>query len=678
MGAWEGLLYGFSVALSPTNLGACALGAVVGTLVGVLPGIGPAGAMAVLLPVTFGIDPTTALVMLAGIYYGSMYGGSTTSILVRVPGEAASVVTALDGYPMARQGRAGPALAIAAIGSWVAGSLGVLGLMCLAPPLARAAVRFGPPEYFALSLLGLVVLSRLTGGSPAKSYAMAALGVLLATIGMDPIGGLPRFVPVSMPALANGLNFIPVVMGLYGVSEVLKTSEEFLAGSRKATQLGAVPTLRQLLPSKQDFRRSAGPIARGSVLGFLFGLIPGPANIISTYASYALEKRISRRPGEFGKGAIEGVAGPESANNAATAGQLVPLLALGVPFSAITGLLLGGIMLHGIIPGPTFISEQPALFWGLVASMYLGNAMLLVLNLPMVGLFARLSLMPPCTIMPIVLLACLVGAYAINTSLTDVWVLAISGWLGYLLEKGGYNPAPLVLGLILGPMLEGSMRQTGLLLDGNWLNVFTRPVAAAFIVLAMLAMVGPAIRKEAQKLLARSRRVGAGSGRSSCKAVPEGEVHPMVRHRCTSSTSAGVAIGLAVMACGFGVASVGLSFGTRIYPGPAVVPFASGLALAVCSGVVLVKDRGCEGEPLPRAGALRAVLVVGTLLLFSPLALQLIGFPITASAMVWGCGRVLGQGTARATALALVAAGVAYLLFGVILEVPLPLGFGIR
>ncbi|NLW07529.1 MAG: tripartite tricarboxylate transporter permease, partial [Clostridia bacterium] len=370
----EGLLHGFATVFSEQNLLWCFLGVLMGTLVGVLPGLGPVGAISLLLPITYSMDTTGALIMLAGIYYGSMYGGSTTSILVNVPGEAASVITCIDGHQMAKKGRAGPALAISAIGSFVAGTVGVVLIMLMAPPLGRLALKFGPPEYFCIALLGLLVLTRLTGKDSMKSYLMMFFGVVVATIGIDPISGIPRFTFGSQK-LIEGLDFIPVIMGLYGIAEVLSSAEDIF----KPKEVMGV-RFRELMPTRQDMKDSAGPIARGSILGFLIGLIPGPANIISTFASYGLEKRLSKNPEKFGQGAIEGVAGPETANNGASCGALVPLLSLGIPFSPLPAVLLGAFMLHNIIPGPTLIADHPDVFWGLIASMYIGNVMLLVLN----------------------------------------------------------------------------------------------------------------------------------------------------------------------------------------------------------------------------------------------------------------------------------------------------------
>ncbi|WP_371380045.1 tripartite tricarboxylate transporter permease [Sporomusa aerivorans] len=488
----EDLIQGFITVFTGQNLAWCFLGVVMGTLVGVLPGLGPVGAMSLLLPVTFNMDTTSALILLAGIYYGSMYGGSTTSILVNVPGEAASVITCLDGNKMAKQGKAGPALSIAAIGSFVAGTVGVVLIMLMAPALARAALKFGPPEYFGIALLGLLLLTRLTGKQAIKSYIMMFCGIALATVGMDPIGGTERFTFGSQ-ALIQGLDFIPVIMGLYGIAEVLSSAEDVF----KPLEVLKVK-FRELLPSKQDFRDSAGPVARGTLLGFLIGLIPGPANIISTFVSYGVEKKLSKHPEKFGKGAIEGVAGPETANNAASCGALVPLLSLGVPFSPLPAVLLGAFMLHNVIPGPTLIQEHPEIFWGLIASMYVGNAMLLVLNLPLVGLFARVASIPGKYLMPLVIVFCFIGAFSVRNSLFDIWVLVIFGFLGYFFRNHGYDPTPLALGMVLGPMLEDSFRQSLVLFRGDMLGFLSRPLSGVMMGLAALILVWPLIRSAVQ------------------------------------------------------------------------------------------------------------------------------------------------------------------------------------
>ena len=485
MGPIEGLLYGFSIALAPTNLLACLLGVLVGTIVGILPGIGPVGAMALLLPSTFALEPATALIMLAGIYYGAMYGGSTTSILVNVPGEAASVVTAIDGYQMTRKGRAGAALAVAAVGSFVAGSLGVVGIVLASSWLADQALRFGPPEYFALAAAGLLLLSRLSGGSVIHAFAMVSIGLALGTVGMETISAMRRFT-FGSTQLSQGIELVPVIMGLYGVAEVLLIAE---AGLRKAH---IVPVrLRELLPTREEWRQSSWPIARGSVVGFLTGLVPGPASVLSTFISYTLERKLSKTPERFGQGAIEGVAGPEAANNGATAGAMVPLLSLGIPFSPATAILLGALVITGIQPGPLLISQRPEVFWGVVASMYVGNFFLLILNLPLVGLFVSVLRLPQHVLATLVLLLCLVGAFSLNNSRLDLWVLVIFGILGYVLRKLEIDASPLVVALVLGPIMEKALRQALTMERGSVLTLLARPLTATMLLLGLLAVVTP-------------------------------------------------------------------------------------------------------------------------------------------------------------------------------------------
>jgi putative tricarboxylic transport membrane protein len=487
MGALEGLGFGFGVALAPANLFACFLGVLIGTLVGILPGIGPVGAMALLLPSTFALEPATALIMLAGIYYGSMYGGSTTSILVNVPGEAASVVTAIDGYQMTKNGRAGAALSVSAVGSFLAGSIGVIGIVLFAAWLADQALRFGPPEYFAMTVSGLLLLSRLSGGSAVRALVMVAIGLALGTVGMEPISGFRRFTFGSVQ-LSQGVELVPVIMGLYGVAEVLAIAE---SGIKKA-HIERV-RMRELFPTRREWTQSAWPIARGSVVGFVTGLIPGPATVLATFVAYMMEKKLSRRPDRFGKGAIEGVAGPEAANNGATAGAMVPLLSLGIPFSPATAILLGAFVIHGLQPGPLLMAQRPDVFWGLVASMYVGNALLLVLNLPLVGLFVSVLRLPQHVLATLVLLLCLVGAYSLNNSLLDLWVLAATGLLGYGLRKLAIDPAPLVVALVLGPIMEKSLRQTLFMARGDWSDIFARPLSVALLVIGLGAFAAPAL-----------------------------------------------------------------------------------------------------------------------------------------------------------------------------------------
>jgi putative tricarboxylic transport membrane protein len=470
----QNLILGFSAVFTAVNLFYALVGCLIGTLVGVLPGVGPLAGISMLLPTTFGLNATSAIILLAGIYYGAMYGGSTTSILMRIPGEAASVMTCIDGYAMAQKGRAGPALAIAAIGSYLAGTFSVVGLMFLAPPLAKFALGFGPPEYFSLLLCGLIVLSYMTGGSIVKNLSMIVLGLLLGMIGIDQMTGYFRF-SYGLVALGDGIGIVPVAVGLFGIAEILAT-----AGLPEKKEV-MKPKLRDLLPSREEFRDSLGPIGRGTVLGFMIGIIPGSAHIISTFVSYAVERRISKHPERFGKGAIEGVAGPESANNAASEGALVPMLALGVPTGPIPAVLLAALMVHGINPGPLFIKEQPAVFWGLIASMYVGNLVLLLLNLPLVGLFVNLLRIPYRILYPTIQMFCIVGVYAVNSSVVDVGIMAVMGVLGYLLRKLEFETAPIVLGVVLAPIIEVSFRQALAMSNGAYLIFVERPLSAVFL-----------------------------------------------------------------------------------------------------------------------------------------------------------------------------------------------------
>lgn len=486
------LVGGFKIALMPANLFYGFIGCFVGTMVGVLPGVGPLAGICILLPLTFGLDATAAMILLAGIYYGAMYGGSTTSILLKIPGEAASVMTCIDGYAMAQKGRAGPALAIAAIGSFVAGTVSIVGLMLLAPPLAKFALGFGPPEYVALLTLGLIVLGYMTGGSIVKNIAMIVLGLLLGLVGMDQMTGYFRF-SYGIAALGDGIGIAPVAVGLFGVAEILAT-----AGMASRPEV-IRPRLRDLLPSRQEYKDSMRPIGRGTVLGFLIGIIPGSAHVISTFISYALERRLSDHPEKFGKGAVEGVAGPESANNAASCGALVPMLALGVPTGGVPAVLLASLMVHGITPGPLFIKEQPQLFWGLVASMYVGNLILLMLNLPLVSLFVNFLRIPYRILYPTILLFCVIGVYAVNSSYVDVGIMAMMGLIGYVLRKFDFETAPVILGLVLAPILEVSLRQSLTLSDGSYAIFFQRPISLTFmiaaVVMIILALI-PLIRKK--------------------------------------------------------------------------------------------------------------------------------------------------------------------------------------
>lgn len=477
---------GFSVALQPLNLFYCFVGVFIGTLVGVLPGIGPVGAMSLLLPTTFKATPEAAIIMLAGIYYGAMYGGSTTSILVNIPGEAASVVTCLDGYQMARQGRAGPALGIAAFGSFIAGTLSIFGLMFLAPPLSRFALRFGPPEYFTLMVLGLTILIYLAHGSMAKALIMASLGIVLGLIGLDSINARPRLTFGRME-LIDGVGLVPVVMGLFGVSEVLLNIEQVVRREVLRTRV------KGLLPTVRDWKDSTGPIARGSLLGFFLGILPGGGAVISSFISYAVEKRLSKHPERFGNGAIEGVAGPESANNAATGGAFIPLMTLGIPPNVIMAMLLGAFMIHGVTPGPLLMKQNPGIFWGVIASMYIGNLMLLILNLPLITIWVQVLKVPYKILFPLILLFCLIGVYSVNNVVFDIYIMLLFGITGYLMKKFGYEGAPLVLAFVVGPLMENNLRKSLIISQGDFSIFFVRPLAAASLILALLLLVSPFI-----------------------------------------------------------------------------------------------------------------------------------------------------------------------------------------
>ena len=482
MDVFDKLIYGFSIGLQPDNLLFCFLGVLVGTLIGVLPGIGPTGAMAILLPATFRMTPISATIMLAGIYYGAMYGGSTTSILVNIPGEAASVITCLDGYEMAKQGRAGPALGIAAFGSFIAGTLGVVGLMLFAEPLATLGLKFGSPEYFALLLFGLTLITYLAHGSVIKALMMGVFGLILSCVGLDPIQALPRMT-FNMMQLWDGIGLIPLAMGLFGVSEILVNIEE--TGVRVILKT----KIKHLFPTLLDWMQAKGAILRGSVLGFFLGILPGVGPIVVSFLSYGLEKRLSKNPEKFGKGAIEGVAGPESANNAATAGGFVPLFTLGIPSNITMALMFGALLIHGMRPGPFLLKDHPDLFWGVVSSMYIGNVMLLILNLPLIPMWVQILKIPYTLLFPIILLCCVIGSYSLNNSIFDVNVMFIFGIVGYLFRKFKYEGAPLTLAFVLGPMFELNLRQSLLLSKGSFLIFFTRPISAVLVILSLMLLL---------------------------------------------------------------------------------------------------------------------------------------------------------------------------------------------
>ncbi len=474
------------------NLFYCFFGVLMGTLVGVLPGLGPSATISLLLPVIFHVPAVSAMIMLAGICYGAQYGGSTTSILVNIPGEAASVITCLDGYQMARTGRAGPALGIAAFGSFIAGTFGVVGLMLFAPTLANFALRFGPPEYFSLAVMSLTLVTYVSRGSLVKSLIMAFVGLIMSTVGMDPITSRARFT-FHTAALLDGFEIVYVTMGLFGLSEVLINLGQSL---KKVTVSDSETSLRNLLPTRQDWKDSARPIARGTILGFFLGILPGFGPAISSFISYAMEKKISRHPEKFGTGVIEGVAGPEAANNAASSGTFIPLLSLGIPVNPSTAILVGALMILGLQPGPLLISARPDLFWGVVTSMYLGNIMLVVLNLPLLGLWVQILKIPYALLYVFIVLFCQIGAYSVNNSVDDVLLMNAFGLAGYFMKRYEFEGAPLILALVLGPMFENSLRRSLMFGGGDPLIFFTRPLSALFLVVALVLLFSPLLTRE--------------------------------------------------------------------------------------------------------------------------------------------------------------------------------------
>jgi TctA family transporter len=485
------LALGFDVALTAQNVLYCFTGVLLGTLIGVLPGLGPVATIAMLLPATYPLPPVSALIMLAGIYYGAQYGGSTTAILVNLPGESSAVVTCLDGHAMARQGRAGPALAIAAIGSFFAGTVATLLLAVFAPPLAELAFKFGPAEYFSLMVLGLLAAVVLARGSLLKAVAMIILGLLLGIVGADVNTGLFRFT-FGVPELQDGIDFVVVAMGLFGFSEIIANLER-----RRSTQV-SVASVTSLMPTKDDWKRAWGAVLRGTGIGSVLGVLPGGGAVLGSFAAYTLEKKISREPQHFGQGAIEGVAGPESANNAGAQTSFIPMLTLGLPSNAVMALMIGAMTIHGITPGPQVMSERPELFWGMIASMWIGNVLLVVLNLPLIGVWVKLLSVPYRLLYPAILLFCCIGVYSINNSTVDVVIALFFGALGYLFIKFDCEPAPLLLGFVLGPMMEENLRRALVLSRGDATVFFTRPLSLGLLIVAaalLVVVVFPAVRK---------------------------------------------------------------------------------------------------------------------------------------------------------------------------------------
>jgi len=478
----DNLALGMSTALSFTNLAYCLVGVLFGTLVGVLPGLGPVATIAMLLPATFGLPPVSALIMLSGIYYGAQYGGSTTAILVNLPGESSSVVTALDGYKMALKGQAGKALATAALASFFAGTVSTVILALFAPPLAALALKFGPAEYFSLMVMGLVASVVLAHGSLLKAIGMVLLGLLLGLVGTDVNSGIPRYT-FDTPELADGINFVIVAMGVFGVGEIIRNLETESSRTLIASKVTG------LWPNKEDFKRIAAPTIRGTLLGSALGILPGGGAMLASFAAYSLEKKVSRNAKEFGHGAIEGVAAPEAANNAGAQTSFIPMLTLGIPSNPVMALMIGALIIQGIQPGPAIMTEQPALFWGIIASMWIGNLFLVVLNLPLVGLWAKLITVPYQLLYPAILVFCSIGVFSLNNSIYDVYLMAGFGLVGYILLKLDCEPAPMLLGFIIGPMLEEYMRRALLLSRGDYSVFVTRPISGVMLFVAVAALV---------------------------------------------------------------------------------------------------------------------------------------------------------------------------------------------
>ncbi len=473
---------GFAVALTLKNIGLCLIGCMVGTLVGILPGVGPIATISMLLPITFGLDPVGALIMLAGIYYGAQYGGSTTAILVNIPGEATAVVTTLDGHQMAKQGRAGIALGIAAIGSFIAGTVATLTIAALAKPLTGLALVFGPAEYFSLMVMGLVFAVVLAHGSIVKAIAMILTGILLSTVGIDIETGESRMT-LGFDFLYDGIDFAVLAMGVFGIAEILRNLDNV------ETRDIVRQTIGRLLPGLAEMRQSAAPIARGTLIGSILGILPGNGAVLAPFAAYSLEKKLAKEPGRFGKGAIEGVAGPESANNAGAQTSFIPLLTLGIPPNAVMALMVGAMTIHGIVPGPLVMTNSPDLFWGMIASMWIGNLMLLIINLPMIGVWVRLLKVPYQLMFPAILMFCCIGIFSINAEPVQVLMIAVFGFVGYLISKLGFEPAPLLLGFVLGRLMEENFRRALLMSRGDMMTFVESPISATLLVIAVLLLV---------------------------------------------------------------------------------------------------------------------------------------------------------------------------------------------
>ncbi|MDF3854004.1 tripartite tricarboxylate transporter permease [Paracoccus sp. P2] len=500
MELFSNLALGFSVASSLANLAFCLIGVMLGTLIGVLPGIGATATIAMLLPITFQLEPVSSLIMLAGIYYGAQYGGSTTAILINMPGESSSAVTAIDGYQMARRGKAGTALALAALGSFFAGSVSTFLVALFAPPLTAVALKFGAAEYFSLMVLGLVMSVALAHGSVLKALAMVVLGLLLGMVGTDIYTGAPRFT-MGITQFADGLNFVAVAVGVFGIAEILRNLED------EHDRQVMTKNINRLFPTGQELRQMIGPVLRGTGIGSVLGILPGGGAILASFASYTIEKKVSRHPEEFGKGALAGVAGPESANNAGAQTSFIPLLTLGIPANPVMALMIGAMIIQGIVPGPNVVSEQPALFWGIIASMWIGNLMLVVLNLPLIGLWVKLLTVPYYVLFPIIMAMCSIGVYSVNSNSYDLFAVAFFGLLGYVMSKLRCEPAPLLLGFVLGPLLEENLRRAMILSRGDPTTFLTRPISATLLAMSLVVLVlvfMPQIRKRRDEVFTES------------------------------------------------------------------------------------------------------------------------------------------------------------------------------
>ncbi|MGL4496792.1 MAG: tripartite tricarboxylate transporter permease [Beijerinckiaceae bacterium] len=498
MEIFANLATGLGVALTPTNLFLCLIGCLVGTLIGVLPGVGPIATIAMLMPLTFKVDPTGALIMLAGIYYGAQYGGSTTAILVNIPGEATAVVTTLDGHQMAKQGRAGAALGLAAIGSFIAGCFATLLIAALAVPLTKLALLFGPAEYFSLMVMGLVFATVLARGSILKATAMILLGLLLSTVGQDLETGQERMT-FGWQELADGVDFAVLAMGVFGFATVMQNLENPEARDVVKSKIGS------LLPSRAEFRQSAAPIARGTIIGSILGILPGNGALLGPFASYAMEKKLAKDPSRFGRGAVEGVAGPESANNAGAQTSFIPLLTLGIPPNAVMALMVGAMTIHGIVPGPQVMTKSPQLFWGMIASMWIGNLMLVIINLPLIGMWVKLLKVPYRLMFPAIMIFCCIGIYSVNNNPVEVMLVAFFGLFGYLLIKMGFEPAPMLLGYVLGRLMEENLRRAMIISRGELTTFIERPVSLGLLLVAALMLIIallPAISKKREEAFA--------------------------------------------------------------------------------------------------------------------------------------------------------------------------------